>query len=747
MSFRSRSVLLVTHTHFDCEWTLAHVSHLSIFSSAVQNAANVGSRTYSRFRMPPSAKYARLHYLNYDDLLLPSSPFADAGRTPGAREIIIVDAVADPTLVECLEAAKSLLSKASDERERALILARFVSSQFGGHESKSLEEDCENVLRLMRECSTEKPFPLLIGTMIGQVGVCRHRAILFKFIADQTVIKPAEWGNTPIRCRLIRGQLRSVAFDAAHAWNVVRVGSKDMLVDLMAKPDLFEEGSAQANLYARCLYATKHFGASSIHNPMYITWNQLSDMQPFGSGGFSELKLATLTHVVPTTQKPITRRVVVKVPRALMTEYDEKLFKAEIQVLSSLSHPNIVELVGACVNPTSDSPKYAIVTEYVRGGNLFNFLRSNPTIAMVDRVRFLLQIAEAISYFHAAGLVHRDIKPGNILIELFESNDKTEGAHSAHSKSRTFGAAKLCDFGLARFVRADSISKSIRLSGTPNYMAPEQFKNESIGLPADIYQFGGLMYFTLTGREPWSEMNDNHYAIPMAVCGNKSLTLRPDDEKNAPARFIALMRACLNPLSGKRPLASALCQELRCILDDLLTLEPVVSIDSEPWHDGVFDEAMPSFGHGQSPAGELKRDNIDRWSSSSLNDHLLRMGLAESIACSRQNRYPVFSVIPFVDHSQSLLVNSLQHIIDARLTRRVSAAGYTIRGNTIVRRDGNCMFDSIADQIYLSAQPYPSQLSDNPSAEWQATRNARTQEVRERVAEWLFANADFKVWF
>ena len=164
------------------------------------------------------------------------------------------------------------------------------------------------------------------------------------------------------------------------------------------------------------------------------------------------------------------------------SQEDISRFLNEARAAANLQHPNIVTVhdVGEC------DGQYFYSMDYVNGVNLAEMVRDKPLSAQVA-ARYIQQTAEAIHYAHQHAIVHRDIKPTNILIDEQDQ-------------------PRILDFGLAKFLDANSdLTKPWHVLGTPPYMPPEQFDNQtnSVGPPNDIYSLGATLYRLLTGRPPF----------------------------------------------------------------------------------------------------------------------------------------------------------------------------------------------------------------------------------------------------
>src|SRR6185369_11026461 len=169
----------------------------------------------------------------------------------------------------------------------------------------------------------------------------------------------------------------------------------------------------------------------------------------------------------------LQRVVAVKVlsPHMAATSPPRKRFLREAQTSAQVRHENVVQ-----VYEVGEKPLPYLVMEFIPGETLQQRLDRVGPVEPAEVVRVGRQIAEGLAAAHATDLIHRDIKPGNILLE------------GGHLK------AKLTDFGLARAADDASISQSGIIAGTPMYMAPEQAKGETLDQRADLFSLGSVLY-------------------------------------------------------------------------------------------------------------------------------------------------------------------------------------------------------------------------------------------------------------
>jgi serine/threonine protein kinase len=191
--------------------------------------------------------------------------------------------------------------------------------------------------------------------------------------------------------------------------------------------------------------------------------------------------------VFKAVQRRADRIVAVKLILGGAASGDEnrERFQSEVQLLAKLRHPNIVPVFE--VGEEEGSPYFSM--EYMPGGSLAEKAKQSP-LPPAEAARIVEQLATAVHAAHQVGVLHRDIKPGNVLLD--------EG-----------GAPKLTDFGLAkRLDRDDGLTHTGSVLGTPGYMPPEQARGERDLTPAaDVYSLGATLYALLIGKPPFAGRN------------------------------------------------------------------------------------------------------------------------------------------------------------------------------------------------------------------------------------------------
>lgn len=290
-----------------------------------------------------------------------------------------------------------------------------------------------------------------------------------------------------------------------------------------------------------------------------LTLGQYRILDVLGQGGMGQVFRAE--HAM------MGREVAVKVlPRAKSTPDTEAAFRREIRMLGRLDHPNLVRALDA----GHDGKVYYLVTELVDGVDLRKQVLKYGTLDEVAAAAVVSQVARGLAYAHTEGLVHRDVKPGNILVT-------------------PAGRAKLLDVGLAGSVLESESTRLGRVVGTMDYMAPEQIRSpDTVGPAADVYGLGCTLYFVLAGQVPFPGGTRQDKA-------RRQLTETPAPiQKFAPG------------------VSDAFCRVVEAMMDK----DPVQRIGSA---DAVIEWLRPWTPDALVPMGRRARMKSSRNSSSSSN--------------------------------------------------------------------------------------------------------------------------------
>ena len=240
-------------------------------------------------------------------------------------------------------------------------------------------------------------------------------------------------------------------------------------------------------------------------------------------------------------------------------------FRAEAEAVAQLQHPNIVQVYE--VGDASGRPYLAL--ELVAGGTLAQALSSTP-IAARPAAELLETLARAVQYAHSKGVVHRDLKPGNILLAVSDQRSAVSPTANwlTDDRWKVTASPKVADFGLAKRLGVDSSQTTTGVVvGTPSYMAPEQAAGlgKLVGPACDIYALGAILYELLTGRPPFRAASPvKTLQQVMSIDPVPPARLQP----GVPHDLETICLKCLQKESRKRyAAASDLADDLRRFLD------------------------------------------------------------------------------------------------------------------------------------------------------------------------------------
>src|ERR1700704_424506 len=194
-----------------------------------------------------------------------------------------------------------------------------------------------------------------------------------------------------------------------------------------------------------------------------------------GAGGMSTVYRAT--------DETLQRQVAIKLMnREVASESDQlERFRREARAVAQLSHPHIVGVIDA----GEDESRPYIVFGYVGGETLKERIRRLGRLPIAEAVAYAIEISRALGAAHARHIVHRDVKPQNVLID-------------------EEGSAKVTDFGIARTLDEEGLTADGRVLGTTDYVSPEQALGQSVTGQSDLYSLGIVLYEMLTGQVPFS---------------------------------------------------------------------------------------------------------------------------------------------------------------------------------------------------------------------------------------------------
>ncbi|CAN5482737.1 Stk1 family PASTA domain-containing Ser/Thr kinase [soil metagenome] len=221
-------------------------------------------------------------------------------------------------------------------------------------------------------------------------------------------------------------------------------------------------------------------------------------------------------------------------------------FRREAQSSASLNHPSIVAVYDTGEEPAQDGSGVAqpyIVMEYVAGRTLRDILREGRKILPERALEITSGVLSALDYSHRAGIIHRDIKPGNVMLT-------------------PTGDVKVMDFGIARAISdaANSMTQTAAVVGTAQYLSPEQARGETVDSRSDVYSAGCLVYELLTGRPPF--VGDSPVAVAYQHVREQAAPPSDHDTDLPPAIDAIVMKALAKRLEDRYQSAGAMRSDI-----------------------------------------------------------------------------------------------------------------------------------------------------------------------------------------
>ena len=207
-------------------------------------------------------------------------------------------------------------------------------------------------------------------------------------------------------------------------------------------------------------------------------------------------------------------------------------FRREALSAAKLQHPNIVQVFDS--GKDADSERHYIVMEFVEGPSCADLIREEKELGVEQAVRYVVDACHGLDYAHRAGVIHRDVKPGNLLV------------------STEADAVKLADFGIAKAAEQTRITQVGSVLGTAAYLSPEQARGEEAGPASDVYSLGVCAYQFLAGRLPHEYSSITELALKQQNDEVEPIrtwrpevpdSARPRDPARAPRRAGAALRA------------------------------------------------------------------------------------------------------------------------------------------------------------------------------------------------------------
>lgn len=290
-------------------------------------------------------------------------------------------------------------------------------------------------------------------------------------------------------------------------------------------------------------------------------------VSPLGSGGFGTVYLAEDTW--------IDKKVAIKVPHKQTLDFGELL--KEPRLLAALGHPNIVSVITA----EKQDNVFFIVMEYIPGDTLENVIARDGALELSRALDYTCQIANAVDHAHRQGVIHRDLRPANVLVS---AND----------------VLKVADFGTSRFLEIAAHGTTV--IGSPPYMAPEQFQGKAV-FASDLYSLGVTMYQMLTGMLPYDTPSPADLERLM-----RGELVEPPKARNAavPAAINDIVMRALAPDVSKRyQRAGELLEAILGARSQIRRTPAAVSAPARPRGDAAQTVAARVRSRGDAPAARF----------------------------------------------------------------------------------------------------------------------------------------------
>jgi serine/threonine-protein kinase len=318
---------------------------------------------------------------------------------------------------------------------------------------------------------------------------------------------------------------------------------------------------------------------------------QLGDR--LGSGGMSS--------VYKATDRVLERTVAVKILAEHLSD-DEKFvarFRREALAVAKLIHPNVVQVYDTGV----DNDRHYIVMEYVEGRSGAQLLQSRGRLAPEVAVEIGAQACGGLEYAHRQGIVHRDVKPGNLMV-IGGPAGRGNAPTTSHDPPTGEMTVKLTDFGIARAAEQTRLTQVGSVVGTAAYLAPEQARGEEAAPASDVYALGVVIYQLLTGRLPW----EGSSLAELAIRRENERPLPPSSYD--PAVPETLSTAVLRSLEGDPALRYSTARQLAIALrSGLAGQQPPVAAADAPTRAlaGGATEPTRRLAPSKPPAAPARR--------------------------------------------------------------------------------------------------------------------------------------------
>lgn len=356
---------------------------------------------------------------------------------------------------------------------------------------------------------------------------------------------------------------------------------------------------------------------------MIIKGQKINDryeiIRSIGEGGMANVYLA---HDII-----LNRDVAVKILRGDLAN-DEKFvrrFQREAISSSSLNHPNIVEMYDV----GEDDGKYFIVMEYIEGKTLKSLIKRRGALTLPEVIDIMLQLTSGIAHAHESYIIHRDIKPQNVMI--LED-----------------GTVKITDFGIAMALNSNELTQTNSVMGSVHYLPPEQANGTGATIKSDIYSLGILMFELLTGKLPFKGENAVEIAIKQMRDSIPSVVEMNEDIPQSIENVI--LRACAKNPKNRYNSALEMHEDIKTALNPERADEPKL-VYQYPEQD--FDDTKKVGSRS-----ERHKDKNEKDKDKKTNKALMITGIIAGILVLIL--VTIFFIVPMIQNSRSFTMPSLE---------------------------------------------------------------------------------------
>lgn len=327
--------------------------------------------------------------------------------------------------------------------------------------------------------------------------------------------------------------------------------------------------------------------------------NRYKIIKSIGEGGMANVYLAFDTI--------LEREVAVKILRGDLAE-DEKFvrrFQREANSASSLKHPNIVEVYDV----GEDDGKYFIVMEYINGKTLKSLIKKRGVLTLEEVIDIMLQLTSAVSCAHDSYIIHRDIKPQNVMI--LED-----------------GRVKITDFGIAMALNNNELTQTNSVMGSVHYLPPEQANGSGSTIKSDIYSLGILMFELLTGKLPFKGENAVEIAIKQMREPIPSVrSISPDIPQSVEN---VVLKACAKNPKNRYDTAREMFEDIKTCMDPIRSDEKRI-VYQYPENDLDETKVMPNLSRLNNHKEEVEETEEEVKETKKFNKIMIILGIVAGV--------------------------------------------------------------------------------------------------------------------